>query len=271
MGRKFKFEVEDQPIRLRVEAKEPDEIRDSDLEKLISTLKNYTPYPLENLEGIALYLASCSQVTSSAISKTASEFTGNCKNLIFFELNLWGCSNVNDNLIIKIIEGIGNLTKLEHLNLFFKECAEISDSSVLSLSEKIHQLTNLKTFKLDLDSCDKITTDSAQPLMSTIGKRLKKLQTLELYFNDCPGIDDEGLSQLSRGFVDFNYLERLTLILSYTNTQGGGIRELAQKILRNLKQLKRFELGVYGIDISSVREEVNRNLKKVPTVYIYTD
>ena len=106
-------------------------------------------------------------------------------------LNLWGCKNITDASLLKVVKQCSNLQSLD-----LTGCENITDASLAKVGRGCSNL-----LLLNLSYCQNITDAS----LSEVGRGCSNLQTLNLYC--CTNITDASLVEVARGCLKLQTLK----------------------------------------------------------------
>jgi len=207
-------------------------------------------------------------------------------------LNLFGCTELNEEGLKTVALGLQNLQSLEQIHLNFGLCKQISDKQVSALGQSLQQLPRLYNLHIDFEACIEITANGIQEIsklphleilninlsgcteiakpdfraFSSGFKNLNSLKELTLDFFGCSSFSDESLQALSERLSEKAYLKRLDLVVPAPSVTDQGVQNLAES-LGTMRSLNNFSLGFGGnfrnlpqITDKSI-ESLSKNLK----------
>jgi len=258
-----------------------------------------------NLHNLILNLTS-TQITDVGLSSLASMLSNSLEHLQCLELGL-NSTFITDEALINLGQNIcKNLQNLQQLHLYFARCGNILNKGVTNLASQIGKnLKNLQVLKLvfshtqisdngainlGLSICNNLKSlqflhlyfnmtaisDESLAIIAPLIANLKNLQHLELSFNGCLKITDDGISRLGMAFHDkLKSLKNLYLYLSPTQISDVGIKNLGNSIANHLQSLEGLELGLSGCSkisnecLSSLGGSICTSLRNLKKLFFY--
>jgi len=238
-------------------------ITDSSMKALITGLNR-----LQTLENLNL------NFQFRKITGFGLQFRG-LKNLKVLDLNMFGCTEINEEGVRNIATGIQKLKSLQQIHLNFGLCKQISDQGIKVLSESFEHLSNLSKLHIDLESCAEITASGiselsnnltnlqyleilninlsgcnniADPCFRAFGSNLRELASLKeltLDFFGCSSFTDQALQSLTQGLVNKSSLKKLDIQVPASNITDQGVERFGE-ILKTLRSLTVFSIRFGG-------------------------
>ena len=160
---------------------------------------------------------------------------------------------------------LGDLTKLNTLDLTFGNNDEISHQTFEKISLSLANLSDLRSLRLVFFQCDKLT-DIAINCLAEALYPMKKLNELELSFRWCMQISDQSICKLGEALRDLIYLNKLGLSFDGCKISDIGVSKLGQDLAK-LEYLDMFKLevreckGIQGSGISKLGECLTKLVK----------
>jgi len=177
-----------------------------------------------------------------------------------FSCNPSDCSEIEDETLKKIIEGLSQFTSLDSLSLDFPACNRITEKGLKSISEGLKKLTSLHSLSLNFSHCSKIDSQGVESIGEGL-KMLTSLRTLNLHFQSMESaISATSLNSISEGLKGRICLQSMTLDLSWGNSIPDEWLKNFGECLMGLTSLHTLKLFFYSCKIS---EEAQNNLREL--------
>jgi len=228
----------------------------------VTSLSPYFAKFAKTLQKLSLSFSSCAEISDSGLVYFAASLSKTLKALQDLSLDFSSCNKLTNDGLHALTSSLSrNLRNLKSLNLNFNECPLISDLESLTFK-------NLSQLTLKFDK-SQIGDRPIRNLAVSLGKTFLSLNRLELQFNDCEKLSDEGVNDI--GVYLSNHLKDLkSLILRFNNTQvyGKGVNGIGAYLGINLKNLERLELSFNHTKISdaglaALGVSISQNFKKL--------
>ena len=186
---------------------------------------------LPNLSYLHLSFQRPSQITNQGL-RALSNGLSMTKKLSHLDLYFGLLPKVSDSSFQAFLYGLENLANLSSLKLDLSEFSQVNNKTIHALSEALTSLHELKELDLDFSHCESLTNKALNYLVSGL-RTLCRFKTFRLDLYNCQQVNEKGIEYLARGLEDLRNLSYVWLDIYKSKSIS---REYMRQISKKLKE-----------------------------------